>query len=399
MNKKQILLASLLLLALGSVALAADVLDIGSGAKSISMGRTYTSVKADGYGVFGNPAALTGLCTGEIVSMAGSMSDDVKYTLLGYVYPTQYGNFSIGYANNSVSGFTSTTLDAVSGRPAALADFDLNNDLFLLGYQNDLTALNTFFSYGLRLKYFSKGLTIVGATATGINADAGVTLVPNERLTLGMVGKNIIPGGAGALKLSNGQSEDLPGALDLGLGYKVFPKLDLFADASFNKLIPMELKLGTQWQICDQLALRAGAEQKSLGLGSSYINGSAGLGINLGILGIDYAYYYDSFDTNNSRHFISFTVQTDSVKRPESASAPILKPQTSIQTAAAPAPAVTMAAPQALTYTVKERDSLWRIAKENLGDPLLYQDLARENNIKNPDLIYPNQTLILKKNP
>ena len=45
MNKKQILLASLLLLALGSVALAADVLDIGSGAKSISMGRTYTSVK------------------------------------------------------------------------------------------------------------------------------------------------------------------------------------------------------------------------------------------------------------------------------------------------------------------------------------------------------------------
>lgn len=45
-------------------------------------------------------------------------------------------------------------------------------------------------------------------------------------------------------------------------------------------------------------------------------------------------------------------------------------------------------------YTVKEGDTLAGIANRH---NVAYQDLARWNNIKNPDFIYPSQQLRLSK--
>lgn len=47
------------------------------------------------------------------------------------------------------------------------------------------------------------------------------------------------------------------------------------------------------------------------------------------------------------------------------------------------------------TYTVKKGDTLWLIAKKYLGDGSKYKDIAKLNNIKNPNLIYPGQVLRL----
>lgn len=47
------------------------------------------------------------------------------------------------------------------------------------------------------------------------------------------------------------------------------------------------------------------------------------------------------------------------------------------------------------TYKVKSGDTLWGIAKRELGDGEKYKDLAKLNNISNPNLIYPNQELRL----
>ena len=41
------------------------------------------------------------------------------------------------------------------------------------------------------------------------------------------------------------------------------------------------------------------------------------------------------------------------------------------------------------THIVNKGDTLWGIADFFLKDPFRYPDLARWNNIKNPDLIYP----------
>ncbi len=47
------------------------------------------------------------------------------------------------------------------------------------------------------------------------------------------------------------------------------------------------------------------------------------------------------------------------------------------------------------TYIVKKGDSLWKIAKKELGNGSKYQEIAKKNHIQNPSLIYPGQVLQL----
>lgn len=47
----------------------------------------------------------------------------------------------------------------------------------------------------------------------------------------------------------------------------------------------------------------------------------------------------------------------------------------------------------AKSYTVKKGDSLWKICKKELGDGSKCWEVARKNNIKNPNLIYPGQII------
>ncbi len=47
------------------------------------------------------------------------------------------------------------------------------------------------------------------------------------------------------------------------------------------------------------------------------------------------------------------------------------------------------------TYTVKEGDSLWLIAKKQLNDGSKYTEIAKLNNLKNPNLLIPGQVLQL----
>jgi LysM repeat protein len=47
------------------------------------------------------------------------------------------------------------------------------------------------------------------------------------------------------------------------------------------------------------------------------------------------------------------------------------------------------------TYTVKSGDTLWAIAKKYYGDGAKYKTIAEANKLSNPNLIYPNQKLII----
>jgi len=50
-----------------------------------------------------------------------------------------------------------------------------------------------------------------------------------------------------------------------------------------------------------------------------------------------------------------------------------------------------------LIHTVIKGDTLWYIAKHYLNNPYLYPELAKLSEIKNSDLIYPGDTIIIKK--
>ena len=49
----------------------------------------------------------------------------------------------------------------------------------------------------------------------------------------------------------------------------------------------------------------------------------------------------------------------------------------------------------AKTYQVKKGDTLWNIAKKEFGVGIKYKDIAKLNNLPNPNLIYPGQILKL----
>lgn len=49
----------------------------------------------------------------------------------------------------------------------------------------------------------------------------------------------------------------------------------------------------------------------------------------------------------------------------------------------------------AASYTVQKGDSLWSIAKKQLGDGTKYKEIAQKNGIANPNRIYPGQVLKL----
>jgi len=50
---------------------------------------------------------------------------------------------------------------------------------------------------------------------------------------------------------------------------------------------------------------------------------------------------------------------------------------------------------QPCTYVVQPGESLWRISRRLLGDPLAYHRVAKANGIQNPDLIQPGRALTL----
>ncbi len=47
----------------------------------------------------------------------------------------------------------------------------------------------------------------------------------------------------------------------------------------------------------------------------------------------------------------------------------------------------------AKTYTVKHGDTLWAICKKHLGDGEKYKEVAKKNNISNPNVIKPGQVI------
>lgn len=51
--------------------------------------------------------------------------------------------------------------------------------------------------------------------------------------------------------------------------------------------------------------------------------------------------------------------------------------------------------PKKRTYRVKKGDNLWNISKRFTGNPMNYKRIAKENNISNPNLIYPGQVIKL----
>lgn len=90
------------------------------------------------------------------------------------------------------------------------------------------------------------------------------------------------------------------------------------------------------------------------------------------------------------RQYRAFGTKTVTITPPPDSSHPAAA-------AVDPPPRETSGAPNNATYTVKSGDCLWNIARKQLGDGSRWKEIYELNRdkIKNPNLIYPNQTLTL----
>ncbi len=286
--------------------MAADVLDIGTSARSLGMGRSYVGISDVGECVFANPAGLYGLKKLELVSMYTDLSGDVKYTLVGVASPTRFGKLGFGYASNKIGDIFATTIDA-TGRPTTLEPFSYGTDMFLVDYAD---KFNKDLTYGLRFKYVKKGGSIAAAgEGTGMNLDLGLLYRINDDANAGMVVENAITGGPGAIRWNNGLEEEMPFVFNLGGSYRLKQyNARLFSDLSFRKTRSYEIRLGGEWNAWKSLDLRAGIEQMNASPTEKYMNFSLGVGYKFDSFRVDYAYYLDTLLSYNSRHYVSFAV-------------------------------------------------------------------------------------------
>jgi hypothetical protein len=265
------------LLATQSLA-AFDPLTVGMGARSLGLGGANTATVFDADTVFANPAGLGEIDNIKLTSMAGTLMEDVNYTVLGGVYPLgQQGALGFGYSGAYVSGIE---LRDNIGNLTSRATF--GDSVFLGSFGK---KLNESWSIGIGLKYYiSKGTEISSGDRNSANLDIGVLQHGLEWLSLGAV-------------IQNPLASDLPRTFKAGAKMEPCDSLDLAYDArfSFDAVRTPTQHFGLEFSPGDQLTVRAGSDAGSL---------TAGLSFRYAGLGFHYAYHaFNGFDGNYANFF------------------------------------------------------------------------------------------------
>lgn len=313
---------------------AGRVLALGSASIGLSEGTA---------AIFCNPAGLAAAPNWEFTSMSGKFLDEYSYLSFSGLYPTNYGNFGVGFMSSSIGGAFTTIKDPNSSDSDPVYIIDTSAPL--LNYYSNVTALSygnklgrivrrfgweDQVSFGLTLKLFQSGMSggrITTGTASGSELDLGVLYSPPwQPLTVGAALKNALPASMGGrLLYDGGHHEEYPAYAELGLSLNLLgPKnavrswgtneLKLLLDYYFRptlKGVPATMHYGVEYRPIPMIALRAGIDQDVQGDGGgnlSTVNDlTGGVGFSLGGFSFDYAYRTLAGVNGVSNNFISLS--------------------------------------------------------------------------------------------
>jgi hypothetical protein len=293
--------------------------------------------------MFINPSGIGTVAQWQMTSMTGNFINEVNYSQLAGVYPTEFGNFGVGYIGSGL-GFTAPTSATaeVGGEVRVIpsssegdSTYNYNNSAMLVTYGVELSR---FFDHdwlkntllGANFKLFSQslaGTSLTGGTATGCNFDVGMLYKQSDILSIGLNLQNILPAGLGGALVwpatasrTSAVEETLPSNLKLGMAYKVMGKgaplksdqeilwlLDVDRSLSLSNY-PMLFHTGIEWHPIKMAALRFGIDQDVVGSGSSATaassNLTAGVGVEWDDFRFDYAYHqYNSLSADDTHYF------------------------------------------------------------------------------------------------
>jgi hypothetical protein len=326
------LICSLLLVS--SAFAAVDIGEIGIGARPLGMGKACIGGVDDASSIFTNPAGLALNPNLNVISMSGSLLNDINYVMVGAADSSALGRFGFGYINASVGSIPITEITG-SGSTQAVVQTDTaeyGSSIVFFTYGSRLSrflqgkADNV--SVGGSLKYFMQGFSgggssLQNAVGTGMDMDLGLMWEINPWSSLGLTLTNCLPLDLGGKFVwqRNDVAEPIPMATRLGLGLKVLGDTGAYyrhEEQALNILVDLESgrgagrpsvwHTGLEYWPMELLALRLGMDQKvkATATGSGVDNNlTAGLGIKYMGFTFDYAYSQVGELADNATYFFS----------------------------------------------------------------------------------------------
>jgi len=280
-------------------ALAGNLLDLGMGAKALSMGRAQIAVH-DLPSSFINPANASSINRFTFLSMNSLLMGEVPYYMFCAGFPLMngaWGGLGFSFLNASVSDIFETGKDN-AGNVIPISSFDYLRQQAIVSYGKDI-ADNI--AVGISGKFISISMGSSNPYGAGFDMDAGILIYPQERISLGFVFENFLPSNYSNIKWSNGTKENFQNLIKGGLFYKFEESLGLAIDGTSART----LRIGIEKDFNKVLLLRGGVETQNAGTGNQASTLSCGVGIRLKDVNFDYAYHQDA-ETFSSSHFFSF---------------------------------------------------------------------------------------------
>ncbi|MEK7388847.1 MAG: PorV/PorQ family protein [Elusimicrobiota bacterium] len=255
----------------------ASFLNVGVGARALSMGAAYTAVGDDAHAICWNPAGLAALEKREVGVSHAELGQNTRHDFIAYAHPTSQGTLA--------GALTYLSQGALSGRDSQgrpTGNFNASDAAVSLGYGRKSELAD----FGAAVKYLRSNITSTEAQTVAVDLGARKAM---GALLFGGALRNLGPG----LKY-DAERNDLPLRLALGAAYKL-PGDHLLAAEFTNgpRGAGSDFGFGGEYLAIKDIFLRAGYTTQTTIVGGSGFDAARGLTLGLGLRkekwGLDYA--------------------------------------------------------------------------------------------------------------
>lgn len=246
-------------------------LDFAASARSLGMGGAHTGVADDASATYWNPSGLAQLERKDVVTLYSVLYQDTHFGSFSYAQPTvDYGTFGVGLVLLNTGG-----IDKRDVSQESIGSFSASESAVLLSHG---LRLNDRWSIGETLKGVRQDIDQWSGSSFGV--DLGSLYQVDDRLQFGLALRNAW---APSIRLRD-ESEKFPLDARLGVKFLALRHFTVASDLSQTTGRSAKLHMGGEYLFNDTVALRAGLNESEI---------SAGLGVTVGDLTIDYAFAYN----------------------------------------------------------------------------------------------------------
>jgi hypothetical protein len=273
------------------------MLRMGVGARALAMGGAHVADAHDAAAGYWNPAGLADIeCVSFTAMYAAGMSQDRTYNHFGFGWTpsqvTNYGTFGITWLNSGIED-----IQKYNSSGTYQGTFKDQNNVFLFSWAYKGEWDERMFSFGFSFKVVS--MDIDDWNETGVGGDAGIKLVVDPRISIGLIVQDI------GTKVAN---ETVPMTLRTGLA--IYPlgedhSLCIATDYAATRHRSDEtFHLGAEyiWEFAENwsAALMGGMNDGNFAMGT---------GLKISSFRFDYAYVTDSENFLNENHRLSISAE------------------------------------------------------------------------------------------